>query len=243
MRLPSANSPYWIQSPLEIRQQLRGLLRKGERVLLWFGPEQSIVSNVLDVNDRGDLLLDVGPDDKVNRKLLDVSTVTLCGFLDGVELQGEVGPLRMASHEGLPAFSCAPPKRLHRLQRREFHRVTIPVGQRTRCLLPGAEGSSKVNATLLDLSLGGLRLVDPMVPGVSLAVGQVLPACKLELDEEDHFLVDLEVRHRSSVTSRSGHVTHKVGCRFGRLPMGAEQMLQRFIIQIERDRRALQSED
>lgn len=240
MHLPGANSAFWVQSPLEIRQLFRGLQRKAERVWLSSGHDQTIVSCVLDVDAQGRLHLDVGPDERVNRKLLDTPVVTFKGYLDGVELQCELGPLYMGSQDGLPAFTCAPPARLHRLQRREYHRVSIPVGQKARCLLPAPDGKAPVSAGLLDISVGGLRLLDPQSPGVKLDGGDTLRSVRIELGDTGNFVVDLEVRYRHTLTTRSGQTSHKVGCRFGRLPMGAEQLLQRYIIQTERDLRALQ---
>lgn len=240
LRLPGAHSPYWVQSPLEIRQLFRGLQRKAERVILAYGHDQTIVSTVLDVDARGHLHLDVGPDERANRKLLETPVIVFRGYLDGVELQGELGPLHMGSHDGLPAFTCAPPLRLHRLQRREFHRVSIPVGHKVRCLLPPSDGKAPVTAGLLDISVGGLRLLDPQSPGMKLDGGETLRSVRVELGDTGSFVVDLEVRYRHTVTTRSGQSSYKVGCRFGRLPMGAEQLLQRYIIQTERDLRVLQ---
>lgn len=241
-QLPGPHSPYWIQSPLEIRQHFRGLLRKGERVLLHYGPELSVVSTVLAVEDNGTLRLDIGPDDRSNRRLQEQGAVVLTGFLDGVEMRCEIGPLQMGQHEQLPAFSCAGPTRLHRLQRREFHRVNIPAGYRTACRLQAGPGATPVNAALLDISLGGLRLTDPMAAGLTLDHGAVIKDCRVDLGDFGAFVVDLEVRYRSTVVTRSGHQSHKVGCRYVKLPMGAEHSLQRFIMQVQRDQRALSND-
>ena len=241
-QLPGEHSPYWLQSRLEIRQHFQGLARKGERILLHYGPESSIVSTVLAVADNGALLLDTGPDERSNRRLLEQAEVVLAGFLDGVEMRCQIGPLQMSQHDQLPALTCAAPSRLHRLQRREFHRVNIPVGHRTTGRLRPAPEAAWVNAALLDISLGGLRLTDPMAPGLSLSPGSVLKDCRVELGDFGRFVVDLEVRYRSTVVTRTGHQSHKVGCRYVKLPSGAEHTLQRFIMQVQRDQRALSGE-
>ena len=241
-QLPGQHSPFWLQSPLEIRQHFRGLVRKGERVLLHYGPEASVVSSVLAVEDNGALLLDTGPDERSNRRLLEQPAVVLTGFLDGVEMRCQIGPLKMGQHDQLPALACAAPTRLHRLQRREFHRVNIPAGYRTTCGLHATPGATPVNASLLDLSLGGLRLTDPMAPGLPLSQGSVVKDCEVDLGDFGRFVVDLEVRYRSTVVTRTGHQSHKVGCRYVKLPSGAEHTLQRFIMQVQRDQRALASD-
>ncbi len=239
LRLPGEHSPYWIRYPLDIRQQLRALAKQRERVLLWHGPEASTVSSVLAVGDQGDLLLDVGPDARTNERLLGQAEVLLTANLDGVDLQAPIGPLQRATHDGLPAFACAAPVRLHRLQRREFHRMSLPAGHKVRCTLPVGTPPQPVSVELIDLSLGGLCLVDPGWPGLLLHNGAVVHGCTLTLDALGEFTTELEVRHVETQTSRSGQVRHKVGCRFGRLTARAEQLLQRCITQLELDRRAL----
>lgn len=238
-RLPGEHSPFWIRNPLDIRQQLRGLAKQRERVLLWYGPDASIVSTVLAVGEQGDLLLDVGPDPRTNERLLGLAELRLTANLDGVDIQAPIGPLQLTTHDALPAFACAAPLRLHRLQRREFHRMPLPAGHKVRCSLPVGTPPQQLTVELIDLSLGGLCLIDPDAPGLVLHNGTVVPGCSLTLDSLGEFTFELEVRHVATQTTRRGLVRHKVGCRFGRLTARAEQLLQRCITQLELDRRAL----
>ena len=135
-RLPGEGSPFWIQSPLDIRQQFKLLCKRGERIRLWYGPGESIVSLVLDITQSGEMVLDVGPDARSNQRLLTAHAVVMHGNVDGVDLKCTLGPMRETVHDGLAAFTCALPKRLHRLQRREYHRVSIPVGLAVKCEIP-----------------------------------------------------------------------------------------------------------
>jgi c-di-GMP-binding flagellar brake protein YcgR len=75
-----------------------------------------------------------------------------------------------------------------------------------------------------------------------LGQGSVVTECELDLGDFGRFVVDLEVRYRSTVVTRTGHQSHKVGLRFVKLPSGAEHTLQRFIMQVQRDQRALASD-
>lgn len=238
-RLPGEHSPYWIRDPLDIRQQLRILAKQRERLRLWHGPDASIVTTVLDVGARGELWLDVSPDRRTNDLLLAQPSLRLAGNLDGVDLLAPIGPLRLTTHQGLPAFACDAPLSLHRLQRREFHRMPLPAGHKVRCTLPAGTPPQPVVVELLDLSLGGLCLIDPAVPELVLHNGAVVRNCTLAMDGLGEFTTDLEVRHVDSQTGRNGHVRHKVGCHFVRLTARAEQLVQRCITQLELDRRAL----
>jgi c-di-GMP-binding flagellar brake protein YcgR len=242
-RLPGEGSPFWIQSPLDIRQQFKLLGKRGERIRLWFGPDDSIVSLVLDVTQSGDMVLDVGPDARSNQRLLAAACVVMHGSLDGVDLKCSLGPMRETMHEGLPAFSCTLPQRLHRLQRREYHRVSIPVGLAVKCEIPpqlkpaDAVHHSRRAVHLIDISLGGLALEE--VPGSSLelSTGMILTNCRLQLDDMGVIQVDLEIRYLSEIQTRSGQVRRKMGGMFKRLSSGGENLIQRFINRLDLDKK------
>lgn len=244
-RLPGENSPYWIQYPLDIRQQFRLLCKHGERVRLWYGPSDSIVSVVLEVRDNGDLVFDVGPDPRTNQRLLAASNVLLTGMMDGVELKCALGALREVAHDGLPAFGASPPSRLHRLQRREFHRMPIPVGHAVRCEIPSSAPANAPSARsvqrqpvkLIDISLGGVAFEMPTGTAHAWTHGLRLPECRLQLDDMGVISAELEVRHIADIHTRSGTVRRKVGCMFTRLSAGAENLIQRYLTRLELDRR------
>lgn len=244
-RLPGEASPYWIHYPLDILQQYRQLSKRGERLRLWYNGADSIVTVVLEVRDNGHIVLDVGPDPRTNQKVLAAQQIVMNGQLDGVELKGPLGPLREITHEGLPAFLSPLPKSLHRLQRREFHRVAVPVGLAVKLEIPErVEASTDSAATrmsrqvvkMLDISLGGVAFEKPSGLG-ALSTGLVLPDCRLQLDDLGVINADLEVRYETGIQSRSGTYRYKVGCRFQRLSTGAENLIQRFINRVELDQK------
>lgn len=244
-RLPGEASPFWIHYPLDILQQYRQLSKRGERLRLWYHGADSIVTVVLAVRDNGDLVLDVGPDPRTNKKVLAAQQIVMNGQLDGVELKGPLGPLSEVTHDGLPAFLSPLPKRLHRLQRREFHRVAVPVGLAVKLEIPErVEASTDLAATrmsrqvvkMLDISLGGVAFEKPAGLG-NLSTGLILQDCRLQLDDLGVIHAELEVRHLTGIQSRSGIYRHKVGCRFQRLSTGADQLIQRFINRVELDQK------
>lgn len=242
-RLPGEGSPFWIQSPLDIRQQFKLLGKRSERIRLWYGPSESIVSLVLDISPSGDIMLDIGPDARSNQRLLQASSVVMHGNLDGVDLKCLLGPMRESAHEGLPAFTCELPKRLHRLQRREYHRVSIPVGLAVKCEIPQQlKSADPLNSPrqavhLIDISLGGVAFEETQGSSLALSTGTVLPNCRLQLDDMGVVNVDMEIRYTSEIHTRSGQVRRKVGCMFKRLSAGGENLIQRFINRLDLDKK------
>ena len=247
-RLPGPSSPYWIRYELEVRQYCADLAKHRERVQLWFGGQDFLVSMVLAVGPQGEIILDVGADPKSNHKLLKTGAALLVTRLEGVELKAELTGLQLTTHEALPAFVCPTPAQLHRLQRREFHRMPIPAGQRAECRLrvappewaePPLPATQWVNADITDLSLGGIGLMEPVAPGLHLQVGDRLECCRIDLGEHGELTADLNVRHVTEQPSRRGQPRRKVGLRFLHLSPGAEQTIQRYLFQLELDHRAL----
>lgn len=242
-RLPGEGSPFWIQSPLDIRQQFKLLCKRGERIRLWYGPGESIVSLVLDITQSGEMVLDVGPDARSNQRLLTAHAVVMHGNVDGVDLKCTLGPMRETVHDGLAAFTCALPKRLHRLQRREYHRVSIPVGLAVKCEIPQSiKPADTLHAPrqavhLIDISLGGVAFEETPGSSLTLSMGMVLPNCRLQLDDMGVVNVDMEIRYLSDIHTRSGQVRRKVGCMFKRLSAGGENLIQRFINRLDLDRK------
>lgn len=241
-RLPGDASPYWLHYALDIRQFFKQLLKRGERVRLWYGEHDtdSIVSVILALSDNGTVTMDVSADTVVNQRMQDAHTVIMHGFLDGIELYCTLGPIQLTEHDGLPAFATSLPKRLHRLQRREFHRVHIPVGLTVRCEITsrGSGSASPVvrrTVPLLDISLGGLAFDNPYDGWLSLSAGLILPDCRIQLDDMGVVQADLEVRYLGDILARSGHHRHKAGCLFKRLSGGAEHTIQRFINRVDLD--------
>lgn len=239
-QLPGEGSPFWIQSPLDIRQQFKLLGKRGERIRLWHRPGESIVSLVLDIiTPTDDIVLDVGPDARSNERLLASSSIVMHGSLDGVDLKCMLGPMRNTAHDGLPAFASALPKRLHRLQRRDYHRVSIPVGLAVKCEIPQQIQAPDVPDTarravhVIDISLGGVAFEEASGSSLALSTGVALPNCRLQLDDMGVLHVDLEVRHLWDIHTRSGQVRRKVGCMFKRLSAGGENLIQRFINRLE----------
>lgn len=244
-RLPGEASPFWIHYPLDILQQYLQLSKHGERLRLWYNGADSIVTVVLAVHDSGHLVLDVGPDPRTNKKVLATQQIVMNGQLDGVELKGPLGPLSEITHDGLPAFLSPLPHRLHRLQRREFHRVVVPVGLAVKLEIPERlEASTDSAATrmsrqvvkMLDISLGGVAFEKPAGLG-ALSSGLILPDCHLQLDDLGIINADLEVRYEIAIHSRSGTHRYRVGCRFHRLSTGADNLIQRFNNRLELDQK------
>lgn len=239
---PPDDSPYWVSSALDIRQLMKTLSKRQERLTLWVGNHQSFLTAVLEARESGELLLDFGGDSELNKKALGMSNLSVTATLDRVDIRFEISSLSQVSFEGGPAFMGKIPSRVHKLQRREYFRVPTPVSKPLRCgLIIPARPELKLlaiegMADVLDIGLGGMCLLEPG-DTLKLVGGMVFKDARLDLGEFGSVAFDLEVCHVFDVENRLGKRKRRAGCKFVKLSHAAEATIQRYMTKIERDRR------
>lgn len=247
---PSELSPYWLESSFEIRQVLKTLAKRTEKILLSTGGDWSFVTVVLDVSDRGEVVLDANADARVNAKACSSASVGVHGVLDRVDIDFKLCEGRVVQYEGAPALLFQAPSRLHKLQRREYFRIPTPMVKPLMCSLrvsaeedPNAEAKDpnvqvkEHQAQVLDISIGGVCIQQPA--GLSLVCGQELKGCRMSVPDWGVLSFDLGIRHVFDVENRLGKVSRRAGCEFLSLSSAAQQAVQKFMSKLERDRRSV----
>jgi c-di-GMP-binding flagellar brake protein YcgR len=97
-----------------------------------------------------------------------------------------------------------------------------------------------MEANVIDISGGGLAVMVPPT-GMLFKAGDVFPNCRIELPEVGIVIATLEVRNVFDVTLRSGAQVARAGCQFSNLPGPTLALVQRYIIKVERERKARES--
>lgn len=248
---PSELSPYWLESSFEIRQVLKTLAKKTEKISMSMVEGLSFVTVVLDVSDRGEVVLDANADAKINAMACLRQGVSIHGVLDRVDIDFKLSEGRVVEYDGAPALSFQAPSRLHKLQRREYFRVPTPMVKPLMCSLHvaveanrggGGEGEGEAQAKeyqaqILDISIGGVCLQQPV--GLLLRAGQVLKGCGMLIPDSGMLRFDLGVRHVFDVENRLGKLSRRAGCEFVSLSAVGQQAVQKFMSKLERDRRSV----
>ncbi|HUK04154.1 MAG TPA: PilZ domain-containing protein [Burkholderiales bacterium] len=109
-------------------------------------------------------------------------------------------------------------------QRRAFERAKVPPERMLR-FVASAEGVNYVEASILDISPGGIGILQAG-PNVSLEAGMFLKGCRIEIPGEDPIIVDLEVRHTGPAVLADGTPAQRAGCRFLNLPHASANLLE-----------------
>jgi c-di-GMP-binding flagellar brake protein YcgR len=236
-------SQYLVRSQAEILFLLRGIQKKGQLLTVYFNRgDDFLLTAVLEVRDDG-VVLDCGADAETNRRALAADRLTLITSLDKVKVQFSATTVKASSFDGRPAFLIPLPDSVLRLQRREYYRLITPVLHPLRCKLPLAneDGStSYMEAQVIDISGGGLAVMAPP-SGIVFEMDMRFPNCQLELPDIGTVKAGLRVRNCFEVTLRNGNRVRRCGCEFVDLSPAMRATIERYIMKVERERKARES--
>jgi len=235
-------SKYLVHSKKEVQYILRAVMQKKELVSAHFDHgKHFMLTAVLAVDPERDvLLLDYGPDEVLNRRILESDKIIFVTSQDRVKVQFTADRIEATRLNDRPAFRVKLPPALLKLQRREYYRLETPIANPLKCVVP-LEGDRKVELSIVDISIGGIGAVVPATE-LELESGVVFQGCRFVLPDIGTIVAALETRTVFEVSLKSGVETRRVGFQFVNLPNNMQSMIQRYIVKIERERRALQLE-
>lgn len=227
-----------IYSQAEILSLMRSLQEQRNAVTLYFGASGFIVSRVLAVDgSNGALYLDLGADAQMNERLLAADSLVAATSLSQVTLEFALEqPQRTQMSDG-PALRAMLPDCVLRLQRRESFRV--PASSLRPLLLSVPAQNTEAGEwrlRVLDVSGGGLG-VESLSDAPHLQNGMLLENCRLDLPETGQLIATVEVRHVATGTDTSGR--QRCGLRFVDLDPQMAALMQRYVMKLEREWRAL----
>ncbi len=235
-------SKYMLQNKNEMLPVLRGLTNSVSQVTMFFNEGRDMVLTSLVSYDNDHIVLDYGPSSDMNRKALDADKLFCVTQLDKVRIQFTLRGLSTIQSDGRPAFRAALPETMLRLQRREFFRLTLPISRPLKISLTVLiEGkATNLDASVTDISGGGFGL-SGLPKDLAIDKGVEIANLKMDLPEVGMITGKAAVRSVMLVTNRSGVQSKRAGCEFVALPGPMLNLVQRYIIKCERERKARES--
>ncbi|MBX9629898.1 MAG: flagellar brake protein [Burkholderiales bacterium] len=229
---------FLIRSRVEVAFILKAVMQAGEIVTAYFhdGKDFAITALLAVDGNAGFVILDASKELAANRRLLSSDRISFVTSQDRVKIQFEVGSVTAIEFENRPALRIALPQSLLKFQRREYYRVETPVAKPLKCVVAQPDAPS-LTLTVVDISLGGV-CVTGYPEAVKFEPGTTFEQCRIDLPEVGMLTTTLQVRNTFEVPLRNGMVNRRAGCMFFKLPPASEAMVQRYIIRLERDRRA-----
>ncbi len=231
---------YMLRTPGEVLMVLRGLRDRKAQITVFCNEGRDMLLTMLVEILQDRLVFDVGPDEEINRRAAAAGRHYCVALLDKVRIQFLVGDFTPISHDKRPAFLCALPQELLRLQRREFYRLTTPVARPLKCRMPlplAGGGETLYEAPVFDISGGGIGIAAPP-EDVPFAPQLQLPDCRIELPEAGIVICTIKVCTVFEIALKSGARIRRAGCAFVDLPGPMATLIQRYIVKVERARKA-----
>ncbi|MDO8959099.1 MAG: flagellar brake protein [Rhodocyclaceae bacterium] len=231
---------FMLRTPAEILVVMRGLYNHVSQITAFFNEGSDMLITALAVVADDHLILDFGPSSEMNRKALLAEKHFCVTTLEKVRVQFILRGFTQVEQDSRPAFRCALPAEVLRLQRREYYRLTTPIARPLTCMvtIPLPDGSLHGHeAHVFDISGGGLGISAP-AESIPFGTDSVFPDCQLALPEVGSVTGTLKVKSLFDITLRSGARIRRAGCEFVKLPGPMTTLIQRYIIKVERERKA-----
>jgi flagellar brake protein len=235
---PHDESPYWLTTKVDIAYTLNALHKS--RTIMTGRMEaagMNFVTVILEVNaEKNYLLLDAPANDKDRERIESGKNLSCEASMDGARIAFKSEQPQLTIVAGQAAIRLALPQRVLKVQRRAYYRASIPFRKPVTCAVP-LPGDSTLACQVLDIGLGGIALSAPAdSPG--LEAGKTYNACRIDLHEAGSMEVSIRIQHASAPRQDGNNTVRRYGCEFMGLRGSQETVIQRFVLQLERERRA-----
>jgi c-di-GMP-binding flagellar brake protein YcgR len=227
------NPEFIIHNPKEIAAILIGLMKSRTAINLDSQCGVRMVSSVLKVSHEArHVYLDISPDSRINDQIIYSSHVSFSTQTD-IKVRWRSTHLLRATLPDGDAFATAIPEAIERIQRRGSFRISTPHGKDALfCKIPTHE--SIYEAALFDISAGGMAVLIKGALPDNFLQGEQLSGCSIKFPEVGNVPVVLKIcRIGEANMTSSGEQVTRIGMEFVNLSRGADNVIQRYIIQLQ----------
>ena len=235
MTHPVENPDFAVHNRKEIAFILNDLVKDRTAINLRTPDGVGLLTLVLKVNPEGNYVyVDAGPDDRINDQIINSKKVNFSAQ-SSVEVRWHSTHLHRVSLPDGDVFSMAFPAFVERIQRREYFRLSTPQGSNALiCKIPDEE-ENIIEATLIDMSAGGIGVSIKGTLPESFSQGAQLQGCSIEFPGVGVVPVGLKICRAWKMKTKSGEEVHRVGMEFVNLSRGASNVIQRHMVELEKD--------
>lgn len=220
-----------LHSIQESRQLVRLAIRAGS---------DAVLTSILQVDIDGDtVVVDCGPNEAINRRMMEAETINFETILNGITVRFEIDGIEECLFEERLAFVFPVPTSLIRLQRREHYRIGTPRVDPAQCTInvPGNGKKLAVTLRLENVSGGGVAIIDEKLE-IDATIGHIYEDCRIALPNNTFLVVKLQIRNVREIRLQNGKVVRQIGCLFVELPRPMLAAVQRYITSLEREHNA-----
>lgn len=223
-----------LHTPKAILAILRDIAASRNRVALYFNNDNSMVLTLLLAADDKGVWVDAATNPLDNRLIERSNRIVFVSTHSQAKVQWVSTETTQALYENTAAFFLPLPKKLLRLQRRDFYRLITREPDALTCLIRPLPDQAHIRheVTVMDISIGGVALVCKE-DGVELRPGMQYQHCEIKLPNVGTISTTIEVKNTFEVTARNGKITRRAGCVFIKPDGETCRMLQRYVAQMQ----------
>ncbi len=231
---PDNESDFIIHNPKEILAVLRDVAAHRNRVALYYNDDNSMVLTLLLAVDERGLWVDAAANPQDNRHIERSQRIVFVSTHHQAKIQWVSTETTQALYENAAAFYLPLPRKLLRLQRRDYYRLLTPEPNALKCLIrpDPVQEQQRHEVTVMDISIGGIALVCEE-NGVELHPGMSYSGCRIELPGFGTLTATIEVKNTFEITMRNGEVKRRAGCVFVHPDGATIMLLQRYVAHMQ----------
>lgn len=223
----------------EIIFVLKAIIKDKMPVMAYYGKQmQFFDTTLLEANSKDNRLQILASGHKETDKKIQENQSFMCvSYHFNVKVQFIVENYRLATTSSQSVFKSELPTKMYKLQRREYFRLSLEYGFPVFCSIP-IKNIKRVEFSVYDLSLGGLSLVLPDKYANTFEKDEIIKACTISLPGMGTMIVDMQMRGSFTTINPDNSILRRLGCQFVNIHPLMEDVLQRFITVVERNRLA-----
>jgi flagellar brake protein len=225
---------YLISNPKEIVSVLQAIAQRKSRVALYYNEGNSMVLTMILAADEHGVWIDASSNPHDNRVIERSKRIIFVSTHNQAKVQFIAGDVILGTFEDAPAFSLGLPRKLLRLQRRDYYRLVTTEHGALKCIIRPIPDKAHIQhvVTIMDISIGGVALVCEQT-GVELRPGMLYEHCLIDLPGVGNLEAAIEVRNTFEITDRKGNIMRRAGCVFVKPDGRTTMLLQRYVAQMQ----------
>lgn len=242
-------SDFLISNPKLVIGYLNDLIKNRCILSAYFGDgSRSFMTSMIALDAKKQVLeLDCAPTDKLNSELLQSPKVLFRTEIDGIKVSFAGKGIKQIKKDGEKLFAMPIPESIFWMQRRQCYRVKIPAAH-THCYCQFVLQLEQLTdtGTVLMPQIARFKVADISISGFAFL--NVTPAysdhvqphksyknCLLHLhdDDDSEARIAFEITNINKIREGRAIIAQRVGCKFTELPTGFEDIVQRYVNDIE----------
>jgi c-di-GMP-binding flagellar brake protein YcgR len=229
---------YRVTSRTEVIAILRALAADNILVTVFYGgPDNFVVTRLLAVNPQYEEIIFDGVSNVAAKNAMRFAVgLNVHAFHNHIKVIFDSENAEPTLFEQQPAFRMRMPKSVIRLQRRADYRAKAPVLSAATVGLNKQGLAEPLNVRITDISCGGLSF-SLNREKAAFTDNDIFTECQLDMPQVGVIDVAIAVRHVARYKDGAGRPMQRYGCQFLQLSGAKTTLIQRYINQIDVDRR------